>query len=93
MGELLGSGGQLICLEYPMFKDPALPGPPWGLKGAHWDLLSKGGDGIVKTGAEGADDTPPDRLGGKFERILYVKPPRSHEKGQGADMLSVYARK
>ena len=91
MADLLSPGGLLVCLEFPMYKDPALPGPPWGLNGAHWDLLARGGDGIANIGA------PPevrdvDRLG-KFQRLLYVKPARSYEQGKGADMLSVYERK
>ncbi|KKK13452.1 hypothetical protein ARAM_000911 [Aspergillus rambellii] len=44
MARLLPSGGLLVCLEFPMYKDPALPGPPWGVKGAHWALLA-GEDG------------------------------------------------
>lgn len=71
-----------------MYKDPKLPGPPWGLNGVHWDLLERGGDGLVTngegTGAEGQ---------GLFSRILYVQPERTHEAGQGTDMLSVYRRK
>ncbi|KAL5003360.1 S-adenosyl-L-methionine-dependent methyltransferase [Aspergillus recurvatus] len=43
MAELLHPGGMVVCLEFPMYKDPALPGPPWGVKGVHWELLA-GGD-------------------------------------------------
>lgn len=95
MSDLLPSGGLLVCLEFPMYKDPTLPGPPWGLKGVHWDLLSRGGDGIANiVGIEsesmgGGGGTG----GGQFERILYVKPRRSYEQGKGMDMLSVCVRK
>lgn len=44
MAELIKPGGKLVCLEFPMYKDPKLPGPPWGVNGVHWELLA-GGDG------------------------------------------------
>lgn len=88
MADLLVPGGLLICLEFPLFKDPSLPGPPWPLQGVHWNLLFDGGDGIVHTGkAE-------QRAGhGLFERKWYIKPERSYESGKGTDMLSIYMRK
>jgi hypothetical protein len=79
-----------------MYKDPSLPGPPWGLNGVHWDLLARGGDGIAnivgKTTEDertlGAEET------GDFTRIVYVRPTESYEVAQGGtDMLSVYLRK
>ncbi|KAL2013919.1 hypothetical protein VTN00DRAFT_1444 [Thermoascus crustaceus] len=93
MADLLRSGGLLVCLEFPMYKDPTLPGPPWGLKGVHWDLLARGGDGTANIDMEAESKADDDKLGGQFERILYVKPPRSYESGKGTDMLSVYVRK
>ncbi|KAL2834213.1 S-adenosyl-L-methionine-dependent methyltransferase [Aspergillus cavernicola] len=41
MAELIRPGGLLVCLEFPMYKDPQLPGPPWGVNGAHWELLAE----------------------------------------------------
>jgi len=41
MTELVKLGGCLICLEFPLYKDRSLPGPPWGLKGVHEELLSE----------------------------------------------------
>jgi len=89
MASLLDKDGLLTCLEFPMYKDRTLPGPPWGLNGVHRNLLGKGGDGIdiddaTGTGKEGD---------GSFNRILYVQPERTYEAGQGTDMLSVYQRK
>lgn len=88
MASLLSTDGLLTCLEFPMYKDRKIPGPPWGLNGVHWDLLERGGDGLVTneeaTGVDGQ---------GSFSRILYVKPERTHEAGQGTDMLSVYRKK
>lgn len=88
MTSLLSKDALLTCLEFPMYKDRKLPGPPWGLNGVHYDLLERGGDGLVSndeaTGTEGL---------GSFSRIVYVQPERTHEAGKGTDMLSVYQRK
>ncbi|CAL5869480.1 uncharacterized protein PFLUO_LOCUS3709 [Penicillium psychrofluorescens] len=87
--------GVLICLEFPLYKDPQLPGPPWGLKGVHWDLLALGGDGQVfgVVGEDGKEKCANGAEEGSFRRVLYTKPARSYEVARGTDMLSVYARK
>ncbi|KAJ5927617.1 thiol methyltransferase [Penicillium verrucosum] len=92
MSELLRSDGYLVCLEFPLYKDPTLPGPPWGLQGVHWDLLARGGDGIanIHIAPEIAHE---DQLMGQFKRVLHTKPARTYESGIGTDMLSIYARK
>ncbi|CAG7928885.1 unnamed protein product [Penicillium olsonii] len=87
MAHLLSTGGMLVCLEFPLYKDPSLLGPPWGLKGVHWNLLEEGGDGIVGSGKTTGESD------GRFRRALYIKPERSYEHGQGTDMLSVHVRK
>ncbi|KAK2591341.1 hypothetical protein QQS21_010966 [Conoideocrella luteorostrata] len=86
MRELVAPSGVLVCLEFPMYKDLKATGPPWGLRGVHWNLLAEGKDGVLhepgpETGA-GA--------GGPFRRIAYFRPARSYEAGRGADMLSVW---
>lgn len=90
MSELLAPTGMLVCLEFPLYKDLKLPGPPWGLEGVYWDLLVEGGNGIVSH--EGKF-----RMGGlgrgHFRRMLYVKPARSYENGRGTDMISVYIKR
>lgn len=48
MAELLKPGGLLVCLEFPMYKDPGLPGPPWGVNGVHWEILAGGDEGVGK---------------------------------------------
>ncbi|KAI1370435.1 S-adenosyl-L-methionine-dependent methyltransferase [Hypoxylon crocopeplum] len=89
MSELLSPTGILVCLEFPLYKDLKIPGPPWGLKGVHWNILAEGDDGIIDE--ESAKEIG--RLRGRFERALYFKPPRSYEAGQGTDMLSVWRLK
>jgi len=73
-----------------MYKDPRAPGPPWGLRGVHYDLLSRGGDGWVSGDAEEAEG---ESSNGEFTRKLYFQPERTYEMGMGTDMLSVYVRK
>jgi hypothetical protein len=86
MADLLVPGGMLICLEFPLFKDPGLPGPPWPLQGVYWNLLAEGGDGMVLDRGESSEQ-------GSFTRVVYFKPERSYESGKGTDMLSIYVRK
>lgn len=88
MADLLLPGGLLVCLEFPLFKDLSLPGPPWPLKGVYWNLLVEGGDGLISNGqvASNSED-------GFFVREAYIKPERSYENGKGTDMLSVYTKK
>ena len=43
MAHLLAkSTGLLICLEYPLFKDLRIAGPPWGLRSEIYDELLSG---------------------------------------------------
>lgn len=83
MANLVTPGGLLICLEFPLYKDRSLAGPPWGLAGVHYNLLQEGGDGIdLSSKGEG-----------KFIRILRFKPERTYEQGEGTDHISVYVRR
>ncbi len=46
MSELVAPTGVLVCLEFPLYKDLTLAGPPWGLReGIYWDILAAGGSG------------------------------------------------
>ena len=89
IADLLSPTGMLVCLEFPMYKDRKIPGPPWGLNGVHWNLLAEGGDGLL----DESDGESQGQERGQFRRILYEKPARSYESGRGTDMLSVYVRK
>jgi hypothetical protein len=90
MADLLSTTGILVCLEFPLYKDPTLPGPPWGLNGVYWNLLVEGGTGIV---SENGDSVGDGRAEGRFHRLLHIKPARSYENGRGTDMLGVYVKK
>ena len=94
MQHLLAPDGVLVCLEFPLWKPLDAEGPPWGLKGVHWDLLAQGGDGLVK---EEAVNTGGDREDGEakgpFVRVMYFKPDQSYKQGRGTDMVSVWKRR
>lgn len=89
MGELLRPTGVLVCLEFPLYKDLSAIGPPWGLQGVYWDLLANGGDGLHVGSLMPARSKSED-CRGRFERVAYVKPPRSYEVSRGTDMLSIW---
>jgi hypothetical protein len=88
MQELLSPTGILICLEFPLYKDLDVVGPPWGLKGVYWNLLAKGGDGILLDTESSGEEQSVQH--GPCKRVLYYKPERSYEQGRGMDMVSVW---
>ncbi|KAL2145869.1 hypothetical protein VTI28DRAFT_5951 [Corynascus sepedonium] len=93
MSELLAPCGVLVCLEFPLYKDLKLPGPPWGLReGIYWDLLAGGGDGVIQDEAI-AQDARQKPAKGPFIRLGYVKPERTYEISKGTDMLSIWRLK
>ncbi|TKA63260.1 hypothetical protein B0A49_09165 [Cryomyces minteri] len=48
ISDVLYPGGLLVCLEFPLYKDPAIAGPPWGVSGyVYWDVLANGGASIT----------------------------------------------
>ncbi|KAK1507831.1 thiopurine S-methyltransferase family protein [Colletotrichum costaricense] len=91
MHELLSPTGVLVCLEFPLYKDLNLLGPPWGLNGVYWNLLAEGGDGMIKEPL--LENLDRKASAGSFKRVSYFKPPRSYKNGKGTDMVSVWARK
>ena len=95
MSEILYPDGYLVCLEFPLYKDPAIVGPPWGVGGGvYWDLLVRGGTGIVDDPIpQEMQDSQCNNSNGSFVRALRIKPERSHVAGKGTDMLSVWSRK
>lgn len=90
MCEVIIPGGLLVCLEFPLYKDPAIPGPPYGVsESVYWDVLARGGLGILQSdrAVQYEDDQ------GSFIRALRIKPQRSHLAGMGTDMISIWRRK
>lgn len=70
-----------------MYKDLKAPGPPWGLRGVHWNLLAEGGDGIL-------NESSKEEVGkGAFKKVVHFQPERSYEVAKGTDMLSTWVLK
>jgi hypothetical protein len=92
MDDLLKPDGLLVCPEFPLYKDSKLPGPPWGLTGVPWDLLARGGNGLLEQ-LHVAERNDNHFLEGHFSRLLYVKPEKSYAMGKGTDLLSVWRMK
>jgi hypothetical protein len=43
------STGLLICLEYPLYKDPETGGPPWGVTAELYEqLLAEGFEKVIR---------------------------------------------
>ncbi|KAL3265158.1 hypothetical protein ABHI18_000063 [Aspergillus niger] len=72
MAGLLRDDGYLVCLEFPLYKDPALLGPPWGLQGVYWDLLVRGGDGVPSSSTT-PEVAEADQLGGTDMLSVYAR--------------------
>ncbi|KAL2128460.1 hypothetical protein VTI74DRAFT_9173 [Chaetomium olivicolor] len=94
MNELLAPSGVLVCLEFPLYKDLKLPGPPWGLReGIYCNLLAAGGNGMIEEEEEAAKAAIEIRGDGPFERIAHFKPARTYEIGEDTDMLGIWKLK
>ncbi|TKA30724.1 hypothetical protein B0A50_02444 [Salinomyces thailandicus] len=93
MSDLLSPTGHLICLEFPLKKEPRLGGPPHGLTCELYEQLLKqpgtevkydsGGYVIVEEGGVGRAD-------GALTRVARWKAERTHEVGKGGDYVSVW---
>lgn len=95
MAQIICPGGLLVCLEFPLYKDPSSAGPPWGVRGGvYWDVLVRGGNGILDSEISQEEQNEYVNLdGGDFTRELYIKPKRSYDAGRGTDMVSIWMRK
>ncbi len=95
MADIIRPGGLLVCLEFPLYKDPSIQGPPWGVGGGvYWDTLVRGGTGILNAPIpQELQDSQCSDGNGNFVRTLFIKPERFHAAAKGTDMLSVWSRK
>lgn len=99
MAELLNPDyGRLVCLEWPLAKDPSTGGPPWGLS-AEVYLAHLGRPGEeVKYSEHGKlveEETNIAGSEGGLRRLARVKPTRTHKAGYDAegeitDFISVW---
>ena len=94
MSQLLAPspGGNLICVEFPTYKDPLSGGPPWALpSNVYLEHLSHPGEELAyDEGGHIRQDVlrraSPDGL----ERVAHWQPERTHEIGKGTDWISVW---
>lgn len=85
----------LVCVEFPTYKDPSTGGPPFGLPPeVYLAHLSRPGEAVPydETGhlVEIAVD---EKRHAAFERIAHWQPERTHEIGKGTDWISVWRQK
>lgn len=97
MTDLLAQSGRLVCLEWPLHKDPSVGGPPWGLsESAYLAHLARPGVGL-DYGEDGRLKEQPDGAGNGtgLKQLARVKPNRTHkagydEEGRVIDYISVW---
>ncbi|KAL9086638.1 MAG: hypothetical protein Q9159_004047 [Coniocarpon cinnabarinum] len=91
MSKLLKSGGRLVCLEFPTYKEPESGGPPFALPPevyvAH---LSNPGEQIpYRSGLPERSESH--KLNkDSLRRIAHWRAKRTHEIGQGTDNVSIW---
>ena len=91
--------GNLICVEFPTYKDPKSGGPPYATPSkAYIEYLSHPGEEI-KLGEDGHVLTQPswEVSEGGLQRVAHWKPERTHqvgmdEEGRVRDMVSVWRK-
>lgn len=92
MSQLLAPApaGNLICLEFPTYKDPSLGGPPFAVSPAVYvEHLSHPGEELPYDDKGHIKQNPLRRAGpGGLERVTHWQPERTHEIGRGSDWAS-----
>jgi len=93
---LLAQEGKLVCLEFPLYKDPKIGGPPFGMNAeAYVAHLSRPGE-VLKYDEKGyPEGTEEEFVKGRngekgLERVERWKAVRTHKIGEGTDHVSVW---
>lgn len=93
---LLAQEGRLVCLEFPLYKDPKIGGPPFGMNAeAYVAHLSRPGEELKYNEKGYPEGTEEDFVKGRnvekgLERVERWKPERTHKIGEGTDHVSVW---
>ncbi|KAK3657821.1 hypothetical protein LTR56_002200 [Elasticomyces elasticus] len=92
MSELLSPSGHLICLEFPLGKEPKTGGPPHGLTSQLYEQLldHPGREVEYNDGGYVVEDRSLDKSADALERVDRWRAERTHEAGQGKDHVSIW---
>lgn len=84
MSELLAPGGRLVCLEFPLGKDPLAGGPPHGLTSGLYVRLFQAPGREVEYDAAGkaVEGESTEFTGAALVRVAHWKAERAHAAGQ-----------
>ena len=87
--------GNLICLEFPTYKDPLTNGPPFGVRPETYvEHLSHPGENVPYNENGHAKENVLEKANPEaLERISHWQPKRSHPVGQGTDWISIWRHK
>ncbi|KAJ1326468.1 methyl halide transferase [Microdochium nivale] len=89
-----GSGGRLVCLEFPSTKSPDEPGPPWAMPPHVYVEYLTGAGGEGEGRGEGSSE-PPGHASGGLRRLVHGKPTTTHaagmQDGRVIDCISVWS--
>jgi len=91
MSTLLAPSGNLVCLEFPTYKEPSTGGPPWALPSEVYEMLLPWPGQEPKYNDEGyiiKEPREPDSKG--LVRVAHWQPERTHEVGKGTDWVGVW---
>ena len=95
MVSLLAPGGTLICLEFPLYKELSVGGPPFGLQAEVYEAaLQHPGAEIVYDDKSKVvlDKSSGSHLDG-LQKLARWKPAKTHEIGEGTDHVSMWKKK
>lgn len=92
MAELLSPSGTLICVEFPLGKDPKLGGPPHGLQDELYDQLFNNPGREIQYNASGhvSEDRRAEKSPNALVRIETWKPERMFEGQEKSTLVSLW---
>ncbi|EME82590.1 uncharacterized protein MYCFIDRAFT_196111 [Pseudocercospora fijiensis CIRAD86] len=93
MRDLLSPSGHLVCLQWPLGKDPKEGGPPHALTNDLYVELFKSPGEDVEYGEDGkAKETDREVGPSGLVRVKHYRPERTHPAGQTSDYVSIWKR-
>lgn len=94
MSQLLSPTGHLVCLEWPLGKDPKEGGPPHGLSSELYVQLFAHPGQEVEYDENGImiERSSGERIPGALRRVAHYQPERTHGAGTGKDFVSIWQR-